>query len=495
MIGPQNSQLQLRSQRASVVGRRVRGRALGGLSGGSSEYAEIVLALTTPKDSRPIRWTSLYSSMPTATAAPWNILTTPWTNSQTVTQTFTQLPVDTALAFVFRDAERAIVMYDPNPTAKTFTYAIYGVGVVSENAASVPSVVFVMGVDNSGVTTPLKTPYMLGTTPYQPHGPMCFAGAAPRDEMRRYFWLDGNATATSTVSGTVTCFGEGAFSGNFLMDLWSENGESLAIGHVGVSNVAPGFVLNVPKSGYYAFSFQMVAETGTLSMNNLTYSSSSSTFQHLCIPHYDVNVLSVDGIRVISASGMYTNEAAPINAQGKVVGVQLPVQVTWMDYIRGSPISQLTSTGEAATQPAATGIYGFLKPTQPSDFNINTHVQVVDNILVDSFYPLGHDSAFLAIGVSITTLAGQDGYFTFAFGVEYQTTDVWREVTISPCSEQLYDAALRSLRPMRQWHENPLHMGDIMNWIKKAGSAIVGGIQKYGPTVMKVAETAAPLFL
>jgi hypothetical protein len=468
---------------------------------GMGPSVAILKSLTCPKDNPPIRWASKYSSMPTATASPWSIVTAPWAAGVT-TQTTKQLPVNQMIAFVFRCAERSMVIYDHNPTEESFVYQFYGIDVAHTVSPTPPSISFRAGGQGAGgvlygTVVPLKIPYAVPTSSYAPHGAVWFAGKAERDEMRRFFWLDGSP-ADSVVDIDTSCDPADTYKINIILDRLTDEGVQLAAYESGLlTEATPGGQIAVLESGYYAFSAKVTdnSTSGTVMIDSLTYTSTTSTFRHLCMPHYELNTVSADGIRVIGASMMYTNQAAVLNLQGKCVGVQLPVEHNWTDYISSTAVSQLASLAQAETKRADNGIYGFLKPTQPHDFDVQRYTQVVNGVLVDSFYPILHDSAFLGVGVQIDDGAGQDGYFTFSYNMEYQTTDTWREITASPYEEQTYDVVLRMLKDMQQWYENPLHLKQILSGGKKLLSGAARGVMRYGPGVVATAAKLAPLLL
>jgi len=444
----------------------------------TKEIEEIAKSITIPLNSNPVRYASEYSSLPTAVANPWTLFPGPAIGSVTNTQANPQgMPTTDGLAAVFRDPQRAIVCYDPNPASLTQLYDIYGVG---DNAipAPPPSTTWQVKVATPNTPYYLKTPYALSdpTATYSPHGPIQYAGA-DKSNKGRFFWLDRvniNLSISGSVSGQ-TC--------TLSLCRWDGNGTSddvISVSHVLVS--ATAFQLQVLASGYYCLRLSHTA-ADVLNIIQPSWTGSSAVFKHLPLPGLLTNVASTDGIRIIAASMMYSNEASVLNKQGKITGFQQPQGSHWFDFI-GAYSSFSTQQG-SVTMPVENGMYGYMKLTQPSDFEMRENFLIEGGNVLDSFYPLDQDSAFLMMYWQITNLAGQDGYWTICHGIEYQTEDVWRTVSEAEYDGRTYSDAVESLKFFPQFYENPLHFADIWNNIKSVASDVANGILKWGPYALK----------
>lgn len=464
------------------------------MSGLVSSYERIASSLAVPALNDPERWSSEFSTAPTAIASPWAQTVAGWNIAGNST---INIPNTDMFGFVFRSAERAAILYDANSSAQTMTYAVYGSSPGGDEILTLPSSSWSIFNGGTGVALnvpeTLHTPYALATSTYRPHGTTLFAGA-DGVSTSRYFWLDGHTTMSITYTTVATQVPV------FIADIWTPDGVSqgnyTVAGSTGTSQTTT-LKTNAYPAGYYAFRVFQTVATGVLSILSMTIQDVGGPICcHRCIPGYDVNVGSVTGIRVLAAALMYTNEAALINKQGKIAGFQSPQGTHWTDYVKsGGAFSNVASAQGSVTLTVDNGMYGFLKPTKPSDFDVQTYIEVDSGNLVDSFYPLDHQSAFLVLYTTISITGGQDGYWTASYGVEYQTSDVWREIGFPECEKSVYDRALESLKYLPQFHENPLHISDIWDTIKNSASAMLDGVVKYGPTVATLATTLAPLFI
>jgi hypothetical protein len=449
-----------------------------------AEVERVAMALALPANSEPQRYSSEFSSLPTAIAAPWSINPAPSVGSATITQTkFEGMPNTDGFCALFRSAQRACVMYDPNPTGQAFQY-VYS-GVPNTPALTAPAVTWNVSAPVPGKKYWLKTPFVTSGLSYSPHGSVQYAGVSGKSD-GRYFWLD-EGFVTVTVTGTA------ANATIMALSRWGAAGESEDV--VTVSHPisgSTGYILNIPagQAGYYALSISGgVADT--FGISNCSFNSVSACYRHLPIQGLPNNISSTDGIRIIAASLMYSNEASPLNKQGKITGCQIPQGDHWFDYIGN--YSKFSSLQGSHSMSIDEGMYGFLKPTQPTDFSMVESLLIENGVVYDSFYLLDQTTSFLMFYWQIINLLGQDGYWTFCHGLEYQTDDVWRSVAQSQLDASVYAKAVESLKIFPQFYENPLHWGDIWNKIKEVGKSVANGVIKYAPLALKAAGMVAPL--
>jgi hypothetical protein len=442
----------------------------------------IILTQTMPENSEPVRYSSPYTTLPTAVAPIYRTLPAPWLGTTTWSSTKQQLPATDMMAAVFRCPQRAAIVYDANPSNTNFQYQWYGctdsVTVVNPTA-SFSTTVF------NGQMKYLKTPYAVSLTPtYSPHETFQYA-LTDTSGRPRYIELESTTAVTCTVTGTASA------SVTMSLTLWTDDGpnENFIFQTQTLSAGTANFALTVPNRGYYAVAIY-TANTGTYTVSALIYSCSSSVFRHLALPNLAANLASTDGIRISSMSIRYTNEASDLNKQGKIVGYQVPQGEHWDDYINN--YQTVSGAPQAVQLPIDNGIYGYAKLTQPSDIDLNDYFLISNGVICDSFAPIDQKSAFLLVYAQVTTPAGQDGYFTLAYHLEYQTTDIWRTLGYPKYTTAMFDAAIESIKVLPQWYENPSHWENLWAKIKSVAGTVASGLVKYGPTVIKAATAVAP---
>jgi hypothetical protein len=319
----------------------------------------------------------------------------------------------------------------------------------------------------------------------------------------RYFWLEKN-----TIVAVVYTFTGTAPSVRFSLDRWTADGVmqgALNGSTINVSGATSAVV--VDRSAYYAIFSELLDvgapaigdwQVATATFESQAGASNHSVFCHLSIKDLENNVNSLSGVRFNALSLMYTNKAAELYKSGLTVGVQCPQGSDWTEFIgtgESSPYSQLSSINDAVAMEARNGIYGFLKPTKPSDFDFKSWIDCRGGSVVASYEDLDEDVAFLAIANAIPADNGgasQAGQWTICHGIEAGSLDVWRDTQHTSLDPQICDEALNLIRDLPQFYENPLHFADLVSKVKTAvkkyAPTILKGIKDYGPTALALAE-------
>jgi hypothetical protein len=337
-------------------------------------------------------------------------------------------------------------------------------------------------------TVDLFLPYATAFGTFQPHGSVLFAGTISSKQDQRFFWIDKGATVSFTGDAVTATTSSLELIGNF----WSSDGYVQEF--VGNSQTVTGsetvqFDIAINTSGYYSFSFSTDNAT-TIDITDSGFFSEADCFGHHCIPGLESNGYAAEAIRMTAATMMYTNVASMLNLEGKVAMVQFSAGKNWMDLIASQ--TAITGAADVVNMSAKEGMYGFLKPTQPDDFNFitNLNYDAVGN-LTDSFYSIDSPGAFVACDVNITVPDGQDAYWTFTFGIEYITQDVWRPTGRAKGKEADFTEALEFVKKHPQFCQNANHLTSLFNGLKTFFRGASNGIMKYGPGVLDLAKKAS----
>jgi len=456
------------------------------------DFEQVSAYLVNPHLAPACRWSSEFSELPTAVARPWAVFNAPW--SGTIAGSTNSIPNTDQIMCVFRNPLRSQVFFDPNIANVAASYNIFGVTPATELDLLLPSQSMVVSTGRSGVQEQIHLVYAKSASTYSPHGQTLYTGSIGGDE-RRFFWGDIGENFNFPITPSLT----DATGLTLSADMWTPGGivdDFQIITHAVVTGISTLFTFTPTTSGYFSFSVANLASPANV-LNIINPAIISSQFHacHRSMPFFDQNVGSVDALRVMAATVMYTNRAAPLNQQGQIAGLQSPVGKHWTDYVYGGYQSVAGANG-ATVKDIATGIYGFIKPSELSDFDMRADFITENGALVDSSYPLDDKEGFLVVYAQVTgTAVGQDGYYTISYGLEYQTTDVWRELGAPIYGPDVYRRALTELKNYPQWHENPLHWADLWNGIKSAASTAMKGILDYGPKILEVGKTLAPLLV
>jgi len=137
-----------------------------------------------------------------------------------------------------------------------------------------------------------------------------------------------------------------------------------------------------------------------------------------------------------------------------------------------------------------------LKPTETEDFDyINNLDFDANGNLRDSTYPIDQQRSFLIIVGNCAAPAGCLGLYTVACGIEYLTSDTWRETEKAVVDHLIYDNAINIMKDLVQFHENPLHLSDLWKGIKTTVGKVVKGVVDYGLPIAKMVKTVAGLIM
>lgn len=488
-----------------------RNRILPGLVGSKdvANFEEIMLSLVSPALHKTHRWADKFNGMATATSNPWKVIQAPWIG--TGTQTGLSMATSDLLLIGKRNAECNYILYNCNAAGTAWGYQFFGAssGAVGAFTNVAPSQTWAQNMNPlyAGGNVVLKTPYAVPTSAYQPHGKLWFAGRADGDILRRFFWIDapvgGGLTTLTLVFANMAVGASCCLS----IDAWQQDGSIVYDFAQGTAANAGSLTSTLTMLGggsnYYSFNILCLTSAtsgpafvaGFVNLQ-LTLNATCSSYEHHCVPYYETNFGSTDGIRVEAMSMMYTNTAQEIYKNGEITCYQAPQDTYWTDFagLASAGLTRLNASQGKVIMEAKEGMYQWLQFTQPSDFQFQTYVSTKDGVLYDSFWPLDNKSAYLVMYIQVPINTGSAGYFTIATGMEFQTTDPWREVDFASMTEVEWNLALNSCRNIPRTASNKLHLNDIGRALGAIAKSLTQGVLNYAPHAMRIANSVLPLF-
>lgn len=416
-----------------------------------------------------------------------------------------QLGNNETLCVIQRLAECSRILYYANEGSAEYSYIANYLSTAEETVdALLPSVLwdmFLIPGERSNLKIAFWSYNSVGGSTFAPHGlvQLCATPDGDQTDDRRFIWIDaGCSIGLSFVASADTLNLEFTLA----LDKYSANGveQNAQFGQVdsGTSAGATKSVnITVDESGYYSLAVSAQPNANDVTPNTTTsytigsmavsYAGTHSTFGHTPSTDFLKNAPSIESYRVIGSSLMYTNNAAPINREGKYAILQFPVLRRWNDFI--GQYQNVASSNGSARDDVENGVYGWLKPAGEDTFKYATYVSYdVNANLLDSYWPLKQKSPSMIIYLQIETVAGRSGYWTTKQAIEYTTTDVWRETEYTSATKVPFDAALQELRFVPQFHANASHISDIVSSIKNVLDKGVSGIGKVAGFVQKYAS-------
>jgi hypothetical protein len=458
----------------------------------NTAYLQAVEAITMPINKLGFRWGSKYNEQPTATANLFSRPNVGFAKGGTLAAN-SVMPTTDCMGLVTRIAECGAILYDQNTSAQTFKYNFTFKGGAAADVLTYDVIGKLQLDDLSFKPLPIIQGTSDPSMTYEPHGHTMYAGAHPSKPDVRFVWL--NASDLLKFTWTNNSAGTSAVR----WQVWKCDSEGDPVANTVATSAGIGAGLNITVtavnatySGYYGITLGCTtAQDSTISAINIT--GGQACFCHRAIPGYAANILKIDATRIIGASIMATNNASITGMQGKLIGVQLPKDTNWMDFV--GDFDKVSTQAQAVQMSAYNGIYGYLKPSHESDFEFKVYHETNGTVVTDSFWPILYQSDSLLVYLQVTSTEGQDFYWTTSYALEYKTNDQFPSLGVSSTSEAANDRALEQIKVMQQWFENPLHVAKIMQQLRGGLKKVSSGIQTAVPMVGRAVGKYGPLAL
>lgn len=445
----------------------------------SSKVSEVLKAFTLPSAFPPIRFPNETSDTPTAVCSPRGRLAANFYTGAT-SGSGQILPAPNMFLAMFHTPQRAFVIYDANTAGASYTYNVRGCAITNA-VPSAPGLTWQIACAplRAANMVPIHIVNAVSASDYAPHGPVVYAGSnGVNGSTARYMWFEQGTLVTFNYN--LTTMGITA-SFQINADLLTEQGVNMGVASVmqliPVGTTTGSKAITIPGPGYYSFTIVPYLEqdtgnssnpfVGTMTITSMYFSASSSVFCHLPASDYANNVIVDKGSRINAFSMMYSNTSNLTGMAGQLGVAQIPGATSWHDYAMGA-IDKVLAVKGAKLFKAETGCYGFFKPGGFEDFDIQDGVYTDNGVLYDSRYNIFDNTGYLVMYITVPDPNGRAGYFTYAQGIEYQTTDQWRDQRIPSLQLEAAKLGLTELREIPQFHENPLHLSELLKSIATA---------------------------
>lgn len=387
-------------------------------------------------------------------------------------------PIGTRYYFIYRDYLRSAVIYHPNPSAEV---AIYD---------------FVFDIGNETTSEFLPMPALsefdlpvayLTSNPladWMPHGLQLYCGQ-DTNASTGYVWCDAGAVLTWNLSVPLpslqtTLIRVKRWDGSNVIDeagllinfLTGEDTRTMTI-------VAPG---------YYRFNVQSSWDTYTL---HAKIQWNTETMQHRCVHQFEGLNSVVTSVRVNAVSFLYNNTSSVLTKNGSIAAKQFPKGTDFWD-VMANGYDTVASASNAKEHQLKDGLYAFLKPTQPSDFDLLDyhHTGHLTGDLTATHFPIVPVSGILAVVLQFEDGGGSAKYH-INHSVEFETDAQFFDVRPPVCSPFDIFQTIETVSNMTAICENPTHVREIRAKILSMIGAASRFIINNGPMMLKVAEFLA----
>lgn len=438
-----------------------------------------------------VRLSTGYTGVPTAVASPFTILQNDWSQVASA-----NLPVPNGQTYVAvsRAPLQSLVQWNANASHENYEYQ----GRFTQFVGTTP-----VGLGESITFDQISDPVYLPIQrcDHDPifalalHGPSYF----PVDiDGRKAVWIDGhpshayahieleNGPTAEAIRATAYIW-----EGNF----WRR--ASSASEPAGWTTVELTLAIDTP--GYYSFELSGTEGSESTGVHvKFNFGGSEGAFAISPLPHWENMETTLDTIRVSAVSLMLTPNAPKLYVGGQVTGLQLPNNKTWYyPMMNGNPYSTISSDQNSTTMEFDNGIYGFLKPTDPHDFELVEPCVVYNDIVIAYNNPYRPPGGWLAVAAMVAAVEGSYpgglAHTTVCYGTEFQTVSPWFEVAPPIIEVADFEKALRVVGRMKQWHANSFHIGDILKFIYSGAKTVLGAAPAIANVVSAVAPEASPI--
>lgn len=459
---------------------------------GNGRVASLLSHCLAPGDTPPMRVPRLLGATPVACATPFDTSTPDWKGTGDAGNDLT----DSQWAVInFRNALRNRLVWNKNSahSASTYVAQFYN---AAGTINTIPPAAWSAELLN--VYQPVPILYWTCQTGKQIHGPTQYLGRAGD---KKFTLIQNEASVSATFQNNATAANQA------YMKVYEYTGqtEDVEVAMVGIGNGAQSIVwTNNIGTGLYRFE---VVKTSAVvgSMSTMTYSINDQQgyFAQLPIPGLVEKLSSVNKTAVTAASLLVSCRGSITNEQGSITQAQIPAGEDWREYMNFEKVASVAKN-QQRTGPLMKGGYGVLIPTAVRDFELDTDWSYdSSNVLKSISYDLVEDSDFLVTFCECEQDEGRDLIVYTTIGVDFSTVDPWFECIPCMADEKVLNALVQHLKTAPHFFENPLHLGQIFGYVRKAlgfggriASLVAPAMGPYGSAVAvggQIAQSAASL--
>lgn len=306
--------------------------------------------------------------------------------------------------------------------------------------------------------------------------------------------------STLLLPKAMTAAGELYLANSDAGTAWSVSFTDSSGGLISTSVVTAGNpVPTVVPQTAYGLSVTVTTASGVVAVNSLKISlslaepASASGNVTLPIQNYSDIVTGVstapifEEVRVVGMSALLTYEGDTLynggNITGRVVsGGDTAMALGWMDY------ASIASLPDSYESPLTLGAYGYWVPTDTKDMQF--HEASLDNSTGDL-----PSLVFAGVVRNVNNAVIRLRTCTV---IEAKTYKPYISTSYSMVAPELIDAAAVALRGIPRVMENPLHLDDIKDFLKKVvakGKAVWDMGAAVAPVVSPLAQTLGAFLL
>jgi hypothetical protein len=426
--------------------------------------SRITASFALPSDYAPLRMRNEYSTEETALFKVFEEHKN-WITGAAVGE---QLRDDTHVEIIFQDNLRNRISYTRNPLNTAWSYQ----WVFRRTNSGVDVTNFAV----AGGATELAVPsHAAATGAFKPHGDILFAES---DEQFTGLWVDATTAALSNVNVLFSVVPT-ATSGRIVLmqytnGTWTE-------GAVQVITIAiASYNFGISTTAIYALRIEAPNLTTNVSIIS---SGTCGCWGHLSTPYFVTNGNVIESARSLGHSLLWKNVAAPLNQQGYVTAVQPGKGRFYASFLSFNGTDDIFPVvrdyaGAANTMPLATGIYGYIKPTEEEDvkFRVPFTIQNLPGV-TSTFWTFAKTpilkTEYVIFIAQCSNALGRDTLIRTDINGEFETSNQFFNVDKPRAEPSEWRDGMEALASLQQFFENPIHWDKIRHTLGLVAS--IGG--------------------
>lgn len=449
-----------------------------------SAGSEVAASFMLPHLFPPRRYASQFSAAPTAVASPYLVANSDWTVGSN--DVGASVPNGMSVVIATRNPLAAFISWTLNPGFKVAEYGAKFCGLpISFNFVdSQPITLSTAHLEELLVPQRFDDLHAADSVYFHPHGPRFYTFDVGG---RKGVYLDTTLSHQTNVVATVT---SGSASAGARLNVWVFTLGSWVM--QSSSTFSAGNTTGIIYTpGLYTFTYSDTV-AGAVGIS-LRFRLTCDCMAFAPIPHVDEFGGDLEGIRVNALSLMMTPHPAQLYEGGEVVGVQLPTGTDWIGMLGSRSWWDATSQmQEALVLPFKNGLFGFHRPDDVNNFTLQRPFVIENENVVAINNPWFPNGGCMMIVASVGNIAGAYpsgvAHITAAWNVEFRTTNVWFVMSPPQITVEQFEEAMRTVAKTQQWHENPLHVKEIMRSLAQKAQTLL----KLTPEILKVLSMLFP---
>lgn len=391
------------------------------------------------------------------------------------------------MVFLFRDPFKSAIMLVPTTG---YTYTAVGKIAFLEQQQNLANSSFVVDLTKLGTEQHLDIKWFTYVTGDRVHGSQLFPVQVKGNREMFVFknTLDQlNITSNMVGTGTITFIVYSLIDGNVTEFSRFTNTSS-------TSNTA---VNTTTQAGYFAVSATVTVNT-SLSSVNFTVSvvgGTGNTWAHTAAEGISAELSKMGDMRETATSLLLTNATPEIYKEGMITACQMSGSVNWLDLAAMADPFKFVSSQNGCLVPttAVNGLYTYLRPININDFDFRKQVDINTVDINRAGSIADDDDSFIVAVVKVSTVANQVFNVVATDVYEYRSNSQQDAIEFSNMTITENQVAFDHLRTIPQYTENPTHIRDIWNAIKKVGIQVLHGLKTAAPYVIEGAKWISAL--